>query len=311
MPLWASALIWLFYVATGYLVYDYASELDWKAFWALRLDWWLFFAALVATTISRFATYHAFDMMLRKLAKVDYGWIEGNSAYARSWLGRYMPGKVTGFLARVLLFAHMGAPHGAVAIGSVLEVSLWIFTNFIIGFAGIVLSGNALSLPPQIETAVYVVAALSIFSVLPVSINLAVRIILRITGRSHLAEGMKVGSGAIVAGIAGVLIAQVTYGVSFWLMAASIDSNVTISLFPLIWGAFDIAGAMGLAAVFAPAGIGVREIVLLPFLTKVMSPEASIAMLGLARLMELAADLIYWPTSVWMGKFFAGRGAKG
>ena len=55
-------------------------------------------------------------------------------------------------------------------------------------------------------------------------------------------------------------------------------------------------------AFFAPAGLGVRETVPLPFLTLVMSPEAAVALLVLLRLGDVAVDLVYFGVSRVLSK---------
>ncbi|TAL18681.1 hypothetical protein EPN96_00805 [bacterium] len=291
-----------FYVVTAAVIVDYVRKIDVEALLSLSLEWRFLFAALILSILSRFVISGTFRVILSTISGGGINWNLCNYAYARSWIGRYSPGKVAGLLARMVFFSPLGATHEGVILASVLEVSLNIFMCALFGFAGLALSGSILALDPMLQKFAALVAVSSLLILWPPVLNFLLLIALKLLGRSHLAEGLRVDYKAVMGGFWGSLIVQIVCGVMYWLLVASLNPEAPITLLPFLLGVFGLAGALGLAAFFTPAGLGVREMVLLPFLTKILSAEASLAMLGLVRLVELAADLVYLAMSIAMVK---------
>src|SRR5690606_40874765 len=63
-------------------------------------------------------------------------------------------------------------------------------------------------------------------------------------------------------------------------------------VWPLAAGAYALAWTLGVLFVFAPAGIGVRELVLTAALSPVLSPGAALLVAALSRLVMTAADVL-------------------
>lgn len=299
LSLLAKAALFAFYALTAGVMANYLLKADLRSLSSLMFDWRFLFAAVGVSVISRFAFSSVFMLILSGFSPARPKWSLGNGAYARSWIGRYLPGKVAGLLARMYFFSPLGASHSAVALASVLEVALCLFSGFVLGIAGLALAGS-LSFEPSLRQILLPVGIVSLLLVSPPVVNLVLRTILRATGRGHLAEGLRVGYGTAITGFLGVVLGMLICGAMCWLLAASFHQGIQASDYFLLTGAFSLAGALGLAAFFTPAGLGVRELVVLPFLTRIMPAEASLAMIALVRLVELAADIIYWILSAWM-----------
>ncbi|TAL13848.1 hypothetical protein EPN95_04800 [Patescibacteria group bacterium] len=299
----ARAALFIFYALAAAVIFNYLRKVDPQSFLNLSINWGLLSAAVAVSVISRFAFSNTFILILSGFSPDRSKWVLGNNAYARSWIGRYLPGKVAGLLARMYFFSPLGASHSAVAVASVLEVALCLFSGAVLGVAGLALAGS-LDLDPSLHQVAFPAALVSLLLVSPPVINLVLKMILRVTGRAHLAEGLRVGTRTTVIGFLGVVTEMLICGAMYWLLAASLHQGIQLGHYFLLTGAFSLAGALGLAAFFTPAGLGVRELVVLPFLTKIMPAEASLAMIGLVRLIELLADIIYWLLSVWMAKTF-------
>ena len=55
-----------------------------------------------------------------------------------------------------------------------------------------------------------------------------------------------------------------------------------------------MAGVVGTLAIFAPSGLGVREVVQIPLLRVLASQEAVVACIVLQRIGEIGSDLLFW-----------------
>jgi uncharacterized membrane protein YbhN (UPF0104 family) len=295
--------IFLFYAVTAVIIFNYAKQIDVDALLSLSPKVSYIILAIIASTISRFVVFNTFRNIIGHLVPVNIGWIEQNYSYARSWIGRYIPGKVAGLLARVYFYAPFKVPSGSVVVASVLEVSLWIFSGFIVWLVAIAFPGSALELSPFYHRLALGAAFLTLLILLPVNLNLFIKIALKFTGRAVPESGLKVGAPSVLYGSLWAFPGHMVFGISYWFLISSFDSSITLSQFPYIVGAFGLAGSLGMVVFFTPAGLGVREMVLLPFLGKILSPEASIAVLAFVRAIELAADVLYLSLSIAFLKF--------
>ena len=80
-------------------------------------------------------------------------------------------------------------------------------------------------------------------------------------------------------------------GLGVWCIARSL-TYVSIGWVPLFMSAAALAGSLGFLAVFAPAGLGVREGVLLILLGQVLAPgDAAVVVVG-ARLLQIVVDAV-------------------
>jgi hypothetical protein len=86
-------------------------------------------------------------------------------------------------------------------------------------------------------------------------------------------------------GAALTLAAWLTYGTAFWLLAAGLGVDAGLDLWTAV-GVFALGYILGLAAVFAPGGIVVREAAFVALLTPVVGSGAALA-LSLASRVQL------------------------
>jgi hypothetical protein len=88
----------------------------------------------------------------------------------------------------------------------------------------------------------------------------------------------------------GYFICWIVYGFSFWLFINSITSGENLPVLAAI-AAFVIAYQIGYLAVFAPGGVGVRELVLAIILTPYLGPIAAGIAIA-ARIWNLVTEII-------------------
>src|SRR2546426_12749621 len=105
---------------------------------------------------------------------------------------------------------------------------------------------------------------------------------------------------AVFAGTILPVLSWGTYGAALWMLARGLvpDAPIPLPLATAI-GAFTLGYILGLLALFAPGGVGVRELVLVgllaPFLGSGGAVVVSVASRVLLTLMEAAAALLTLP----------------
>lgn len=99
--------------------------------------------------------------------------------------------------------------------------------------------------------------------------------------------------------VLGIFIcARMTYGIGFSLVVRSFES-VGVSYVPGLIALFTFAQIAGVMVLFAPAGIGVREGVLLVGLQPIVGPGPAIVITGVCRVWQTALELVMAGIGWW------------
>ncbi|MBA3853460.1 MAG: hypothetical protein C0503_03535 [Gemmatimonas sp.] len=179
-------------------------------------------------------------------------------------LGRYVPGKVWQIGAMGMLAQRAGVAPDA-AVGSSLVLAI---VNILAGLAVILGRGSgALDLMgiPRVTAFIGGAAALGATLALPWLLPMIVRAFNRVTGRA-LREP-RVPLAAILAAFVGCALAWLGYGIAFSNFAAALVPPPSAATVNAHIVAFTLSYLAGYLAVFAPGGIGVRELSLAALLT--------------------------------------------
>jgi glycosyltransferase 2 family protein len=200
-------------------------------------------------------------------------------------LGRYIPGKVWSVAGLMVLAQRAG-------------VSAWAA-----GASAVALQAVA------IGTAVAVVAAATPTATSPLRLGVAAlaaigtigilawpgtgRLVARVTdGKATMAP---LPLGAVVASAALGVLAWLVHGAAFWLLARGLGLPGTLSVVTAA-GVFPLAYIMGMLALFAPGGLGVREVVLIGLLVPALGASGAVVLTVASRILltltEVAAPLV-------------------
>lgn len=239
------------------------------------------FVLAVAVSVVAVAAYGlVWPYLLRRLGvHVGVGWI---GLFFTSQLGKYLPGSVWQFAGRVGLAKRRGVPVQTALMSVVAEVVL---SSLAAGLLGL------LVVPAWV--ALVVLAGVALAAV--VVFRLAPRAALRVT---RLLARLRVDRATFTAAVraapvGGALYIPVlgAYGLAFWLTGRALFA-VPASQLGVYIGTFALAWLAGLAAVFAPGGIGVREAVIAALLTSRLGEAHAIVLAATSRIVLFAIDLV-------------------
>lgn len=257
-------------VFVGLRMRNYSAELDfsrfnttmWSVFVGLALIYGL--ANLMLALAWRDLLGHFRVHVLRRSAIKIYG---------ISQIARYVPGNIFHLAGRQALGMAAGLPARALAKSALWELGLIAVGG---GLFGILAA-------PLMWTKLSVLISIEIFAVMSVVVVIAVRQLL--------------SSSVGVALIWQILFLALSGSVFIGVLELVTQTSFTYSAFSLLCGAYVIAWLAGLVTPGAPAGVGVRELVLL-FLLKGMVAEADLLLaVVLGRLVTVTGDLFYFGIS--------------
>lgn len=224
--------------------------------------------ALVYGTANTFiaAGWH---FILKRLG-VCLSWKESMSAYGISQLAKYVPGNIFQFVGRQALGVSVGAPGGRLAKSVVFEIILLVIAALLLAVPAL-----QLWLPHASESTTFLTTLTLVFlSSVPLIFKKEFLIL------STLLLNM---------------FFFITSGLVFWAVLNALanlsNGPATISE---ISSAFILAWLLGFLTPGAPAGLGIREYIILFSLTGIATEPLLLLSVVISRLTTMAGDLIFY-----------------
>lgn len=211
---------------------------------------------------------------------------------ARTWslanLGRYVPGKVWSVAGLVVLAQRAGVQPGPAA------ASAFVIQAVTLGSGVAVVAAVTPHAAPPLRLALAGLAAVATIVVL------VWRPTARWLGRlvSAASPLEPLAPAAVLAAAVLTVLSWGTYGAALCMLARGLLPDAPLPLATAI-GAFTLGYILGLLALFAPGGVGVRELVLIGMLAPALGSGGAVALSVASRvmltLMEAAAALVTLP----------------
>lgn len=249
----------------------------WASVRAAAADTTVRWAPLGLSVLLVFVAYAVLIQTWRRMLAAWDGslsWADAAYIWFVSNLGRYLPGKVWQIAAMGVLAQRAGVSAQG-AVGSSLVIAL---VNILAGLGVITLAGrNALSVL-QLSTADLLLSATLVVAatvLLPWYLPRVVSAVNRVFSRSIAVP--RVPFVAIIEAAIGCALAWVAYGVAFYLMTTAIAVVPASATLGDHIAVFALSYLAGYLALFAPGGIGVREVTMAALLTAWLSYDAGTA----------------------------------
>lgn len=198
-------------------------------------------------------------------------------------LGKYLPGSVWAFVAQVELAGELRVPRRRGAAATVLAVAVTLTVNLLVAAVALPLSSPAAA---QRWWWVLAGAPLLLAALHPRAVTWLLRRVPRLTEDAR----ERVSGRGMAAAVGWSLAAWVPLGLHSWSLVAGVGGAGAL---PVAVGAYALAWTLGVVVVFAPAGLGVREAVLVAGLAPVLEPGSALVVAALSRLVMTAADILW------------------
>jgi len=235
-------------------------------------------------------TFTTYALQVESWRRVLGGWEQRlpYGAAARIWclanLGRYVPGKVWAVAGLVVLAQRAGVAPGTAAASTVVVQAVGLAT----AVALVAATTPAAAAPLQLGLAALVAAA-------TLGLLASPRAAERVTKLLRLSTPWRpLPLPSVLQASMFTLGGWITHGSAFWMLAQGL--GVTGLAWPTAAGVFALGYILGLLALFAPGGIGVREAALVALLTPSIGAGAAVALSVASRILltvtEAAAVLV-------------------
>nr|WP_246421878.1 lysylphosphatidylglycerol synthase domain-containing protein [Nocardiopsis mwathae] len=207
-------------------------------------------------------------------------------------LGKYLPGSVWAFVAQVELARDRDVARQRGYTATVLAVVVTLTVNLAVAAA---------TLPFAAQDAavrwwwVLACAPVLLAALHPRVVTRAIHTALRLTRRSRDVpdgEPERVSGRGMAAAVGWSVLAWVPLALHIWVLVLGAGGHGPTAL-PAAAGAYALAWTLGVLFVIAPAGIGVRELVMVVALSPVLSPGSALVVAALSRLVMTVADIVW------------------
>lgn len=292
-PRWLIATV--FFALIALFLAEYVRGLDWDRLFALEVEWVYIVLATVVGLVFRYLGAFIWRVILRSLGVRSLpGFARTTDVYAQAWMGRYIPGTVTWIAGKVYLASAWGISKSRLSVASLLEGGSQVLAITFVSFALLgldprldVLSGPAKAALLGLGVAVFVVLTPRVF-------NTIVGWVGRLVRRRQVSDELQINSRAVVRSFGLYAVGAVLTGVSSYLVVRSIAPNIDTSYIWFLIGSYGLATVAGMAAPFAPSGLGVRDGLQLILLSAIMPKELALAATVLLRLWSVFVDVIFF-----------------
>jgi hypothetical protein len=227
----------------------------------------------------------------------------------RAWIGRYLPGKLWVVGGKVILGARLGIPKRVLGVVSLTELALILLVCGTFG-AGFLLAASLMGVPELPVVPAALALLIGFLAITPPVFRRVLNVVARLTRRRPLAPDEVLSVGALI-GASLRWFGMAAFGSTIWvlyLLALLPPERLTPELVCLAIGAGPIGAILGMIAVFAPAGVGVREGVQVTLLSILVPVEEAIALALLARMVNIVGDVVFFGIAQAAGRGDRKRG---
>lgn len=272
-----AAAAFLFFALRGQR-HEIGSALD-------RLSWQACAGAVIALVLGLVAVFLAWRVVLTSLGS-HLGTRDAAQIYFLGQLGKYLPGSVWPVVAQMEMGAAHEVPRASMFWATTVAIVVGIVSGAVVGVLAV---PSLLSQSGNGYLLALIAIPLGLVLLHPRVLNRLVAIALRIFRREPLEH--QITRRAVIQCFGFYVIAWLLQGLQIFLLAHSIGGDAGSLLFLSI-GAYAIAFVCGFLFIVAPAGLGVREAVLILCLGTVLSTSSATAVALVSRLLVTLADAI-------------------
>lgn len=214
-------------------------------------------------------------------------------------LGKYLPGSIWPVLAQMELASAHKVPRIRSATASALLILFVLLTGLLAALA--TLPFVARSTPYRW---VFLGVPILLVCLYPRLLNRILGLLLRLARRPALDQPL--AGRVIVGALAWALASWACYGLQIWVLVTRLGASYGTGVLLAI-GSFAFAWCAGFVIVFAPAGAGVREVLLVATLGPAIGVGNATAVALISRVLTVLVDLLTAGAAVAYNRYFLAR----
>lgn len=217
--------------------------------------------------------------------------------YAKSWLGRYIPGTAPWILGKIYFASQRGISKNKLAVSSLLEGALQIVVVMALAFLLLTFDPRLDVIDTQYKILMLGVVIVCVIAMIPTVFNWLIAMAYKLIRRKTLDKEHYANGKTITAGASLYVIGALANGLSLFFIAKAVYPELAYADLLFIMGVSSLASAVSMLAFFAPSGLGVREGIQLVLFSLVMPNEIALIITVVMRLWSVAVDFLFFGIS--------------
>jgi uncharacterized membrane protein YbhN (UPF0104 family) len=289
------ALTISFYVALVAFLGLYLASIDYSVLATIRPAWGWLIVASVTGLAFRLWQVHIWTTMLRGLGATDVRLTPALvDVYATSWLGRYIPGTAPWILGKIFFASKHGISKARLAVSSVLEAAIQVAVLLALSSLMLLFDPRLAVLAPWLRVAMAAAVVACVVGLLAPVFNRGMALLFRIARRGTLAAENRASGRTILIAAGQNVVGALLTGASLFFAAKAVWPQLGFDDFGYVAASSNVASAVSMFAVFAPAGIGVREGVQLALLNAIVPAAVTVVIVVLTRAWATVMDVLFF-----------------
>ena|GEM_PF-4267662 len=246
------------------------------------------------------------------LSSFKRGFYTWTKLFLVGYLGRYVPGKISMIVGRVLALAPFGYKRGSVIYAALFENLSFLLAAILVGTTIGVISGapfmERVEISPGFISALVVTLPLLVtaFVISPWAEKSFAWLLQRVLNKKTDGEFsiIRLSSSIKLRSIILSSVVNILLGVSFAFTLMAIGGiSFDVPLFLATVAAFPLALSAGVLAVFAPSGIGVREGMIVFLLAGIVTPQVALLAALIMRVGMCLTELSLYFFASYMSRY--------
>lgn len=292
------------YLVIAIFAVIYVQKLDFSELEGLQVAWLFVAVAVPFSILSRVFLPYIWIRLIKIYDKVDDPgeYVQLNYIYAKSWLGRYIPGKVAWIGGKIYFALGRGISKTVLGVTSLVEALLQLLSALLLGVIFLFVSGAYNNFSLSYNLFFLGATLIGIIAISPPVFNRLITLAYKLVKKKQLDPKYFVKWGNIIRITLLYALVHALSALPIYFLIRAVGYDLSIIELLYVAGAFIFAGAIGTLAIVAPSGLGVREGVTLLFLANVLPVEIGVVIVVVLRLWSIALDVLYWLLSYFAVK---------
>ncbi|EIC21285.1 lysylphosphatidylglycerol synthase domain-containing protein [Thiorhodovibrio frisius] len=305
------ALLLVFYLAIAACFLFYLIRLDYSQVSAMSLEASFLAYSVIFAVIFRYWGVFTWQVILRELeGKQVPGLVPLGAVYAKAWMARYIPGTVFWIAGKIYLAQSLGISKSRLAASSLLEGGMQIVSVISVSLVLLTFDSRLDTMLQELKWFIALVSLVSLTCLLPPVFNRVLAIAYTLVKKSAPGDELRINLSAIAKSFLLYACGALISGISFYFMCRAFYPATDSQHLLYLTGAYNLAGALGMATPLLPSGIGVREGVLFALLAVIFPLEIALSLTVVGRLWSAAIDLLFFLVASAAQKFVASPVAQ-
>ncbi len=216
------------------------------------------------------------------------------SIYAKAWMGRYLPGKITWIAGKIYLAGSLGISRSRLTVASTLEAIVQIVAMTTVSLLLVGFDVRTDVIAPQIKVVLVLLALALIVLLHPAIFNFLIQKAFSSLVRLPVHPELRGNMRSVLVSFTLYSFGAFVSGASYFFLTLSLVDSVPWHLFLYIVGAYGLAGAIGMAVPLLPSGLGIRDGMQLVLLSAVFPKETALVLVVYSRLWSSLIDVLFY-----------------